>query len=138
MGGARVIVLDTHVLLWADSADRKLGRKTKALVDRQWSDGQVAICSISFWEAGMLAERGRIRLGKPVVEWRADLLAAGLTEVPLDGSTALRSLELAGLPGDPADRFIAACALVSGATLVTADERILAWPHALPRHDATT
>jgi len=24
-----VIVLDTHVLLWADSADRKLGRKDR-------------------------------------------------------------------------------------------------------------
>lgn len=131
-----MIVLDTHVLVSADSDERKLGRKTRALVERHWSNAQVAVCAITFWEAGMPAARGRVRLGKPVAEWRADLLSAGLAELPLDGSTALRALDLAGLPGDPADRFIAACALVHGATLVTADERVLGWRHALPRHDA--
>ena len=47
-----------------------------------------------------------------------------------------RALDLAGLPDDPADRFIVASALVHGAALMTADEKILDWRHALERHDA--
>ena len=35
-----------------------------------------------------------------------------------------------------ADRFIVATALVHGAALVTADQRLLDWCHGLERHDA--
>ena len=73
-----------------------------------------------------------------VKEWRHELIAAGLTELPLDGQIALRACELNGLSADPADRFIAATALLSHATLVTADERSLAWKHSLERLDART
>jgi PIN domain nuclease of toxin-antitoxin system len=38
---------------------------------------------------------------------------------------------------DPADRFIAATAIVKGATLVTADAKRLEWKHRMQRHDAT-
>jgi PIN domain nuclease of toxin-antitoxin system len=34
-----VIVLDTHVLVWADSDDRKLGRRARALIDQLWAVG---------------------------------------------------------------------------------------------------
>jgi predicted nucleic acid-binding protein len=36
----------------------------------------------------------------------------------------------------PADRFIAATAIVKGAALVTADSKLLEWKHRLQRHDA--
>lgn len=48
----------------------------------------------------------------------------------------IRALGLGSFPEDPADRFIAATALAEHARLVTADEKILAWQHSLPRHDA--
>jgi PIN domain nuclease of toxin-antitoxin system len=40
------------------------------------------------------------------------------------------------LHDDPADRFVAATALVHEACLITADERRLAWRHVLERQDA--
>jgi len=40
--------------------------------------------------------------------------------------------------GDPADRLITATAKRLGATLLTADERILAWSGDLTRADART
>jgi PIN domain nuclease of toxin-antitoxin system len=131
-----VIVLDTHVLVWAASDDRKLGRKARALIDQQWASGRVAVPAIAFWEVGLLQERSRLRLPSTVREWRDSVLAAGAIELPLDGTVAVRALDLAGLHDDPADRFIVATALVHEAALVTADERLLDWRHAMERHDA--
>lgn len=132
-----MIVLDTHVLVWAVTDDRKLGRKARALIDRLWASGRVAVSSIAFWEVGILHARRRLELPSPVGEWRDALLGAGAVELALDGAVAVRALDLAGLHDDPADRFIVATALVHGAGLMTADERLLDWPHALERHDAT-
>ena len=131
-----MIVLDTHVLIWEAGGVRKLGRKARALIDRHWEAGKVGVSALSFWEAGMLQARRRLSLPVPARQWRDELLAAGLTELPLDGAIAVRALELSGLPDDPADRFIVATALEHGAALVTADERLLDWRHPLERHDA--
>jgi PIN domain nuclease of toxin-antitoxin system len=131
-----VIVLDTHVLLWADGDDRRLGRKARATLDRQWKAGKVAVPAIAFWEAGLLQARKRVSLPSSAREWRDAVLAAGALELPLDGAVAVRALELSGLHDDPADRFIVATALVHGAALMTADDRLLDWRHALERLDA--
>ncbi len=136
MGSAEVIVLDTHVLVWAVSDERKLGRKARALIDQLWKAGKVAVPAIAFWEIGLLQARRRLRLPSSVREWRDQVLAAGAIELPLDGTVAVRALELSGLPDDPADRFIVATAMVNGAALMTADDRLLDWRHALERHDA--
>ncbi|HMN79337.1 MAG TPA: type II toxin-antitoxin system VapC family toxin [Burkholderiaceae bacterium] len=133
-----MIVLDTHVLVWADSADRQLGRKTRALIERMWAGGKVAVPAIAFWEVGLLHARRRLRLPIAVGEWRDAILTAGAVELPLDGAVAIRALDLTGLHDDPADRFIIATALIHGATLVTADQRLLDWRHPLDRHDART
>lgn len=131
-----MIVLDTHVLVWADNDDRKLGRKARALIEQQWTKGEVAVPAIVFWEVGLLQARGRLRLPLSVREWRDAVIAAGVVELPLDGSTAVRALDLTGLHDDPADRFVVATALVHDAPLMSADERLLAWRHTLERYDA--
>ncbi|MEI6319150.1 MAG: type II toxin-antitoxin system VapC family toxin [Pseudomonadota bacterium] len=133
-----MILLDTYALIWLDTADRRLGKKTRALVEREWALNQVAVSAITFWEAGMLAERRKIRLAAPVAEWRTRWVDAGLIELPLDGTVLVRSLDLGSLSADPADRFIAATALAVHAVLVSADEKILTWQHELARHDAST
>jgi PIN domain nuclease of toxin-antitoxin system len=131
-----VIVLDTHVLVWADNDERKLGRKARALIDRLWKRGQVGVCAMSFWEAAMLQSRGRVALPGSVEEWRSELLAAGLVELAVHGNVGIRAVGLGGLPEDPVDRLIVATALNHGAALVTADERLLGWNQRLERHDA--
>ena len=131
-----MIVLDTHALVWADNADPKLGRKARALIDRSWANGEVAVPAIAFWEVGLLQARRRLKLPMSIREWRDAVLAAGVIELPLDGATAVRALDLAGLHQDPADRFIVATALVHNAALMTADERLLDWRHVMERHDA--
>lgn len=131
-----MIVLDTHVLVWGLIDYEKLGRKARARIEQHWARGEVAVSSISFWEVGLLHARGRLRVAAPLREWRDSLLAAGAVELPLDSEVAVRSLDLGGLHEDPADRFIVATALVHGAALITADDRLLGWRHTLPRFDA--
>ena len=50
---------------------------------------------------------------------------------------ALLSVELNNLHPDPADRFIAATAVIHDATLVTADKALLRWRNPLKRQDAS-
>lgn len=96
----------------------------------------MAVSAISFWEVAMLAERGRIRMRRSVPGWRASLLQAGVEERPLDGAVSVRAALYAELHGDTADRFVLASAEVSGATLLTADQRLLAWRGPIERLDA--
>jgi PIN domain nuclease of toxin-antitoxin system len=131
-----MIVLDTHTLLWMDRDDPALGAASRRLIERHWALREVAVSAISFWECAMLAQRGRIALPRVIEVWRADLVAAGVIELPLDGRTALLATTFDNLHRDQADRFIAATALHRDAVLVTADEKLLAWKSALRRHDA--
>jgi PIN domain nuclease of toxin-antitoxin system len=131
-----VIVIDTHVLVWFATTDKKLGRKSRALLERAWASDEVSVSAISFWEIAILESRGRLSLPAGAGSLRTSLLEAGLTEIAVDGEIALRAVELAGLPSDPADRLIAATALCHQGELLTADDNVLDWRHTLPRHDA--
>lgn len=127
------MILDTHVLLWMDRNDPALGPQARRRIEAEWRSGQLAVSAISFWEAAMLAERGRITLPMPVALWREDWIKAGLEEIPIDGRIALLSTQLENLHRDPADRFIIATAIDRNTTLVTADRLILDWPGTLAR-----
>lgn len=131
-----MIVLDTHALIWLDRDDPMMGPRSRALVLEAWHTSEVAASAVSFWECAMLAQRGRIRLPCDIDTWRADLILAGLLEIPIDGRIALAACSLDGLHRDPADRFITATALHRSATLVTADTRLPDWRGSLPRQDA--
>ncbi len=133
-----MILLDTHVLLWAAVDDRKLGRRSRRLIEKHWPEGQIGACSLSFWEVALLHEANRIHLSVPAGTWRRERLDTGLVEFAVDGAIAVRAAGLGALPGDPIDRLIVATALERGAALLTGDERLLGWKHALARHDART
>jgi PIN domain nuclease of toxin-antitoxin system len=133
MGGESLILLDTHCLVWMDQADRRMGRSARALAN---AATELAISVISFWEIALLVARGRLRMHEPVTLWRHELLERGIIELPLGGGTCIAAAQLQDFHANPADRFIVASAQAIGALLVTADQRILAWPGSLDRHDA--
>jgi PIN domain nuclease of toxin-antitoxin system len=70
--------------------------------------------------------------------WRADLLGAGLIELPVTGNIGLQAAALGAFHGDPADRLIVATTLAASARLLTADERILGWKKSFRCVDART
>mgnify|MGYP001179682096 CR=1 FL=1 len=130
-----MILLDTHVAIWT-STGTTFGRRSMSIVKNALAEDRLAISAISFWEIAMLIAKRRLRALKSASEQRSKILAAGIREVPVGGDVCIVAGELEGLHGDPADRFIAATAIAHGATLVTADERLLHWRHALRRQNA--
>ena len=131
-----MIVLDTHVLVWLDQGLPDLGPDCRASADRALADDALTVSAITFWEVAMLVARKRLVLELAVDEWRRDLLAAGLRELPVDGRIGVRAVSLSDLHRDPTDRIIAATAEVHEASLATADRRLLDWPSEVPRLDA--
>lgn len=105
-------------------------------VDEALAQDDLAVSAISFWEVAMLVAKQRLAIAMAPGQWRRDLIAAGLRELPVDGRVGLLAPDLE-LHRDPADRFIAATAVITEATLATADQRLLTWQADVDRLDAT-
>jgi PIN domain nuclease of toxin-antitoxin system len=129
------MLLDTQAAVWL-AIGQHLGRQTQKLVNQALSDDRLAMSAVSFWEMAMLIAKRRLRTRKSAGELRAELIVAGIRELPLTGEIAILAGELEGLNGDPADRMIAATAIVHDAILVTADAKLLRWRHRVKRQDA--
>lgn len=124
--------MDTQALLWFRLDDQRLGTNARREIEDALQSGQLAVSVVSFWEVGWLLARRRLDLDVDIEEWRAELLASGLVELPLTGESAVRAAKLPDLHSDPIDRFIVASAL-DGHRLLTADRLILNWPGELER-----
>jgi PIN domain nuclease of toxin-antitoxin system len=136
MGSAQVILLDTHVALWFSVGSGSLGRRSQRICRQAATDSELAVSAVSFWELALLIAKRRLRSQDSAGDTRRLILDTGAMELPLTGEIAILAAELGGLHGDPADRFIAATAIAHGATLVTADQKLLKWRHSLRRQNA--
>lgn len=137
MGRDEVILLDTHVLIWLTRDDAAIGKQSRAAYKRAIENAEVAISVVSYWELGMLVAKGRLGAAHAPAYYRQHIQDTAIDELPLTGDIAILASNLQALPGDPADRFIAATAIVHGATLMTADRALLNWQNAVPRQNAT-
>ncbi len=122
-----LLLLDTHVLLWATLNEPRLGRQAAKTINLASRQNRLAVSAITPWEIGLLENRGRITLQKDVLDWiRAALAKPGVSLVPLEPEIAVASTRLPfDMHPDPADRILAATARHLGATLVTADKDLL-------------
>ena len=119
------LLLDTHIWLWCLLTPEQL---RPDVVDALSSaENELYLSPISIWEALILAEKGRLKLGMDGDAWIDEALhAAPMLEAPLTRAIARESRRLVLPNQDPADRFIIATAKVRGLTLVTADRHLLA------------
>ena len=121
------LLLDTHVWIWSVGSPDRLSTKARAALSK-FGD-TVALSPVSVWEALLLAEKGRVDLAPDPWWWiRRALATKPIREFPLTHEIALRSRSVRLPHDDPADRFLAATAMVHGLTLVTADRTLLACP----------
>jgi PIN domain nuclease of toxin-antitoxin system len=121
------LLLDTHIVLWLNSGDERLGEATRRTIDTAWkAGGRILLSSVSVWEIAILVDKGFIELDLPVIEWVERFLdRPGVEAVALDHATAARAYSLHHLEHrDPADRLLIASAIGLGCPLVTNDDRI--------------
>ena len=130
-----IVLLDTHVLIWLDQNHPALGPEARKCADLALQKNELAVSAISFWEIAMLVAKRRIDMTVPPAVWLRDLIGLGLIEIPVDGEIGISASQL-DLHGDPADRIIAATALMNEALLLTSDQPLLQWKNPLKWHDA--
>ncbi|HEV2748452.1 MAG TPA: type II toxin-antitoxin system VapC family toxin [Allosphingosinicella sp.] len=119
-----MIVIDTHVLIWAVQDDPKLSAGARALLDT--SDG-LMVSAITAWEMALLAKKKRLELGMDAAGWIEETLSLpAIVLAPIGSAIAIDSVMLPGtFHDDPADRIIIATARHHHLPLLTVDEAIL-------------
>jgi PIN domain nuclease of toxin-antitoxin system len=117
-------LLDTHILLWSLLEPEHLsGRVAEELNDLA---NELWLSPMTTWEVIILAEKGRIRLDRDPVSWMENVLATlPFRQAALNHSVATQSRTIQLPHQDPADRFIAASAVVYDLTLVTSDQYLI-------------
>lgn len=123
------IVLDTHILLWSLLKPEELSEDTRQLITMAQENSQLLLCSISLWEIAMLKIKKRINIYEPIRDFLESVASIdGLSVKDISPEIAAESVQLMDdFHGDPADRIIVATAKCYGATLLTRDQKVLAW-----------
>jgi PIN domain nuclease of toxin-antitoxin system len=121
-----VILLDTHVLVWAAIEPKRLSRAADAALRRAKVSDGLAIASVSLWETASLFSRRRVESYLTVeASVRQVLETVGVIVKPLTVEIAVLATQFSeDYPRDPADRIIGATARAEGMALVTQDEGI--------------
>lgn len=120
-----MIVLDTHVALWALGNVGMLSAPAVQAIEETEAEGNRCVVStLSFYEVARAIFRGRITPHRPADQILAEMERRFLVR-PLTPQIALAAAQLpANFPSDPFDRIIAATAMVEGVPLLTADQHI--------------
>ena len=125
-----MILLDTHIWLWLIDASPRLRPGQIELID-QSKTGGLGVSIISCWEVAKLVENGKMSFRQPVLEWIETALAQPYIRLlPLTPEITVDATQLpSGFHRDPADQLIVATSRVLGIPLLTADGKILDYPH---------
>lgn len=121
-----MILLDTHVVVWAAIERKRLSRSAESALRRARSSDGLAIASISLWEMASLFARGRIQTYGTIEACLRQVLETVVVVVkPITQEIAILAAQFPeSYPRDPADRLIGATARAEGLALITQDERI--------------
>jgi PIN domain nuclease of toxin-antitoxin system len=118
------LLLDTHILLWSLIDPSQLSRRVADELESP--SNELWLSPISTWEIVLLSEKGRVVLDAEPATWlRSVFERIPFKEAVLNHEIAIQS-RLLDLPHQaPADRFLAATAIVYDLTLVTSDKRLM-------------
>lgn len=123
------LLLDTHVWIWSQEAPDRIGPRAQAamLAPDTW----IGVSTISSLEVARWVHVGLLKLAHHLERWLTRsrrLLEADTIE--LSHAIAVRAYALTEpFTKDPADRLLVATARLRHLTLLTADERLLEYPH---------
>lgn len=122
--GIIVILLDSHVLVWAVADSKHLSKGASSAIRRARRGDGLAISAITVWEIAWLFATQRVQ-GYGTIEVSVRRFLEGVTVRHITAEIAALAAQFPDdYPHDPADRLIGATARAEGLTLITRDERI--------------
>ena len=126
-----ILLLDTHLLLWAAGEPQRLSAKARALLLDP--SNQLVFSSASLWEISIKngLERPDFNVD-PRRLWRM-LLVNGYRELSVMSEHTVAVNNLPPLHKDPFDRILVAQARVEGLTLLTADKTVASYGDGVKR-----
>ena len=126
-----MILLDTHIWIWWMDDNPRLSQHHRQIISSQQNDG-LGISIYSCWEVAKLVEYGRLELKLSIEDWlKIALSHPQIQALDLTIPIIVKSTKLVGFHKDPADQIIVATSILSGIPLLTADEKIIAYPDVL-------
>lgn len=124
-------LLDTHIWIWWHIAPNKLSARALSVIANSSDYDELLLSAISPWEFAKLIEKQRLVISCNPKSWIREALE--MPRLRLVSLTPQISYSSTVLPqpfhGDPADQIIVATAREEQAVLITADRRILTYPH---------
>lgn len=122
-----LLLLDTHLLLWAAYEPDKLPYQARSLIEAE--SNTLLFSAASIWEVAIKSGLGRADFTVDAGVLRRGLIENGYVELALTGDHAASVADLPLLHKDPFDRVLVAQARREGIVLITADERVADYGH---------
>lgn len=122
-GSSVHLLIDTQVLVWLLSGDRRLRQSWTDQLSDPNTIGYVS--AVIAWEYSDLSLRGWLPIQEDVAQLQA-LFGLKLLDYPAEGW--MMAARLPDIHRDPVDRMLIAHALLLDMTLVTADAAIRSYP----------
>jgi len=116
------LLLDTHVFLWAVSADRRLKSSTRDFLSQA---DAVYVSAASIWEIAIKARLGKIEADAASLADAID--DSGFRELVVSARHAAAVAKLPMHHHDPFDRLLLAQAFLEPLRLVTVDDKLAAY-----------
>lgn len=120
-------LLDTHVWIWTQEQPDAIGAKARAMLET--TSEELCVSAVSSLEIARLVSGGLLELKGSLDRWvRFAVDSIEARSIDVDHRVSIEAYKLPGrFHKDPADRMLVATARINDLTLVTADERILAY-----------
>ncbi|MBB4612808.1 type II toxin-antitoxin system VapC family toxin [Novosphingobium taihuense] len=117
------LLIDTHILVWIVLDDPRLSAAQRAVLSDP--DNDIILSAANAYELAHLQQLRRIPLEEPIDKLQ-ELVGFELEDLP--ALVWSKVVDLPDIHRDPLDRLLVAHALVTGMTLVSADECIRRYP----------
>jgi len=117
------LLLDTYIALWWLADDAALSESLRNHIGD--TTNLVFVSAATVWEVSIKAALGKLDVDE---SWTDALSVDAIQPLPIRWNHAVRVRDLEMIHRDPFDRLLVAQAIEEQLTLVTADERIPAYP----------
>ena len=125
------LLLDTHLVLWAASAPKRLSPAARLLLRNP--ENELVVSVASFWEIVIKRGLGRDDFKVEPARLRRGLRDNGWKELALSSDHALAVDLLPPLHRDPFDRMLVAQSNVESIMLLTSDSLVSQYPGSIKR-----